>query len=306
RGVRSIEASAGTGKTFTLATLVVRLVLERALPVERILAVTFTEAATQELRARVRRRLVLAADVAAGIVPGDGSPDAELTARLLQAHLSASGEPADAVARRLRAAADGIDQAAVFTIHGFCARGLREAVAADLWRAHARDAEGVADLEALWPGGPQALAADLPALVRQPRLRPQPADMPPQDPQPRLDAAARALVEAGLAHGDALRTALLAAVEAKVLNGNSYRAAWIGELFDQLQRWCRAGRSEVPFEHPKLAQLHRATLLKCTSKAGAGKTPDSPLCDAVQAYAAALAAVEAFREARRVALLHRL
>ncbi|WP_447729276.1 UvrD-helicase domain-containing protein [Pseudoxanthomonas suwonensis] len=329
RGVRSIEASAGTGKTFTLATLVVRLVLERALPVERILAVTFTEAATQELRARVRRRLVLAADVAAGIVPGDGSPDAELTARLLQAHLSASGEPADAVARRLRAAADGIDQAAVFTIHGFCARvlrehalesgqgfdppellgndlALREAVAADLWRAHARDAEGVADLEALWPGGPQALAADLPALVRQPRLRPQPADMPPQDPQPRLDAAARALVEAGLAHGDALRTALLAAVEAKVLNGNSYRAAWIGELFDQLQRWCRAGRSEVPFDHPKLAQLHRATLIKCTSKAGAGKTPDSPLCDAVQAYAEALAAVEAFREARRVALLHRL
>ncbi|MFO7340730.1 MAG: UvrD-helicase domain-containing protein, partial [Lysobacteraceae bacterium] len=52
-GVRAIEASAGTGKTFTLATLVVRLVLERALPVEKILAVTFTEAATQELRARV-------------------------------------------------------------------------------------------------------------------------------------------------------------------------------------------------------------------------------------------------------------
>src|SRR5690606_42136363 len=87
RGVRSIEASAGTGKTFTLATLVVRLVLERALPVGRILAVTFTEAATQELRARARRRLVLAADVAAGIAPGHGSPDSQLTARLLQAHL---------------------------------------------------------------------------------------------------------------------------------------------------------------------------------------------------------------------------
>ncbi|RRN78732.1 exodeoxyribonuclease V subunit beta [Pseudoxanthomonas sp. SGD-10] len=328
-GVRSIEASAGTGKTFTLATLVVRLVLERALPVEKILAVTFTEAATQELRARVRRRLVLAADVTAGVVPGTGSADAELTARLLQAHLARSGEDAAAVARRLRAAADGIDQAAVFTIHGFCARvlrehalesgqgfeppellandqGLREAVAADLWRAHATDAATAADLEELWRGGPKALAADLPALARQPRLRPQPPDPAQPDPQPRLEAAARALLEAGLAHGDELREALLAAVAGKVLNNNSYRAAWIGELFDQLRRWCQAGRPEVPFHHDKLGQLQRATLLKCTSKAGAGKTPDSPLCDAVQAYAEAMEAVEAWREARRVALLHRL
>ena len=45
-GVRAIEASAGTGKTFTLATLVVRLVVERGLRIGQILAVTFTEAAT--------------------------------------------------------------------------------------------------------------------------------------------------------------------------------------------------------------------------------------------------------------------
>ena len=49
-GVRLIEASAGTGKTFTLATLVTRLVIERGLRVGQILAVTYTEAATQELR----------------------------------------------------------------------------------------------------------------------------------------------------------------------------------------------------------------------------------------------------------------
>src|SRR5690606_37675798 len=58
-GVFAIEASAGTGKTFTLATLLARLVLERGLGVGEILAVTFTDAATQELRARVRQRLVL-------------------------------------------------------------------------------------------------------------------------------------------------------------------------------------------------------------------------------------------------------
>src|SRR5690606_5048398 len=203
-------ASAGTGKTFTLATLVVRLVLERALPLERILAVTFTEAATQELRARVRRRLVLAAALATGVEDAGASPDARLTAQLIDAHLAASGESADAVARRLRVAADSIDQAAVFTIHGFCARvlrehalesgqgfdapellgndaGLRAAVAADLWRAHANGAAAVADLDALWPGGPPALAADLPLLVRQPRLLPQRPDALPPDPAPALE-----------------------------------------------------------------------------------------------------------------------
>ena len=60
-GVRLIEASAGTGKTFTLATLFTRLVVERGLRIGQILAVTFTEAATQELRKRIRERLLLAA-----------------------------------------------------------------------------------------------------------------------------------------------------------------------------------------------------------------------------------------------------
>ena len=63
-GVRLIEASAGTGKTFTLATLVTRLVIERGLRVGQVLAVTYTEAATQELRERLRLRLELAARLA--------------------------------------------------------------------------------------------------------------------------------------------------------------------------------------------------------------------------------------------------
>ena len=71
-GVRAIEASAGTGKTFTLATLVVRLVVEDGLRIGQILAVTFTEAATQELRSRIRRRLVLAAELV-GTPPDDGA-----------------------------------------------------------------------------------------------------------------------------------------------------------------------------------------------------------------------------------------
>ena len=326
-GVRSIEASAGTGKTFTLATLVVRLVLERGLPVERILAVTYTEAATQELRARVRRRLALAASLASAPLPADPDPEAALTAQLIQAHLHASGEAPAALARRLRTAADAIDQASVFTIHGFCARvlrehaleagqgfdppellgndqGLRQAVAADLWRALATGAEQVEQLEALWPGGPDQLAADLSALVRQPRLYPEP-DPERDDPRPGLEQAGRALRQAFAEHGQAFHEALLAALQGKVLNGNSYRAAWINELFAQLRRWCQAADGP-PFAHPKLGQLHRAALSKGTSKAGAGRTPDSPLCEAVESYASALKAVQDWQKAARVALLHRI
>ena len=51
-GVQLIEASAGTGKTYTLATLVSRLVVERGLRIGQILAVTFTDAATQVRRTR--------------------------------------------------------------------------------------------------------------------------------------------------------------------------------------------------------------------------------------------------------------
>ena len=57
QGTQLIEASAGTGKTWTLCGLVLRLLLERALPVAEILVVTFTNAATAELRERIRARI---------------------------------------------------------------------------------------------------------------------------------------------------------------------------------------------------------------------------------------------------------
>lgn len=330
-GVRAIEASAGTGKTFTLATLVVRLVLERNISIGQILAVTFTEAATQELRARVRRRLLLAAEIAAETaVSGaeDESPEAALTRGLIETHLATSGEARPALQRRLRAAADGIDLAAIFTIHGFCARvlrehalesgqgfdapellandgALREAIAADLWRAHATDAAAVDALAGLWPDGPEALARDLPPLVRESVLLPEPAPALP-DPTPMLQAAAQGLVDAGRMHGDSFRDELLRAVEGKVLHGGSYKAEWIADLFEALKAWCASGDTQQPFSHQKLAQLHRETLRARTSKSGQGRTPDSPLCGAVEEYAGALAAMGDYREAQQVALLHRL
>src|SRR5690606_17953330 len=125
-GVRAIEASAGTGKTFTLATLVLRLVVERKLDVGAVLAVTFTEAATQELRARVRTRLLLAAGLAGGAVPDDDSAEAQISRAPIEAHLASGDASPASLRRRLRDAAAGIALAAIFTTHGFCARVLRE------------------------------------------------------------------------------------------------------------------------------------------------------------------------------------
>lgn len=327
-GVRAIEASAGTGKTFTLATLVVRLVVEGGLRVGEILAVTFTEAATQELRSRIHKRLKMAEALVEADIGDDASPEAALTSAVLAQHLARGGESADALRRRLRAAADEIDLAAIFTIHGFCARvlrdhalesgqgfdapelmaddsTLRDAIAADLWRAHGAQADAADDLLGLWPGGHAALAGDLSPLVRERVLRPALAELP-EDPTPRLRSAGAALRAAVIAHGDDFRAALLSAVEGKVLHGGSYRAEWIGALFDGLRGWCDAGDDAPPFAHAKLANLGRDTLRLRTSKSGAGRTPDSSICDAVPGYIDALADVAEFQDARRVELLHRL
>ena len=101
-GVRLIEASAGTGKTYTLATLVTRLVVERGLRIGQILAVTFTDAATQELRKRIRERLQLTLALIDAPLADDEPSDATLTRQLLQSHRANGGESDDTLRHRLR------------------------------------------------------------------------------------------------------------------------------------------------------------------------------------------------------------
>jgi exodeoxyribonuclease V beta subunit len=110
-GTTLIEASAGTGKTHAIATLFVRLLLEAGLTVDRILVVTFTEAAAAELRDRIRRRLATA--LAELSSPGQADPDLR---RLLDRRREAGHDDAP----RLTAAIRGFDLATISTIHGFC------------------------------------------------------------------------------------------------------------------------------------------------------------------------------------------
>ncbi|MBU4610789.1 exodeoxyribonuclease V subunit beta [Achromobacter sp. GG226] len=132
-GSRLIEASAGTGKTFTIAMLYVRLVLghggenahARPLTPPEILVVTFTEAATQELRERIRKNLAGAATLFR-IDPD--LPEFKDDARDPLHQIRNSYPPSQwaACARKLALAAEWMDEAAVSTIHGWCHRMLRE------------------------------------------------------------------------------------------------------------------------------------------------------------------------------------
>lgn len=123
---RLLEASAGTGKTWQIAHLVTRWVAEDpGVPIERLLVITFTNAAAAELRDRVRRRLIAARDrlrdeSAAGDAPGDAA-DPMLAAL-------AAVEPQQRRRRlgRLEQALSSFDLAPISTIHGFSQRTLSE------------------------------------------------------------------------------------------------------------------------------------------------------------------------------------
>lgn len=116
-GVSLIEASAGTGKTWNIALLYLRLVLERRLEAQQVLVTTFTDAAAEELRARIRQRLL---DAEAALV----AP--QLPASELQPFLEALclRDGHTALLTRLRMALLDVDQAPISTIHGFCRRVL--------------------------------------------------------------------------------------------------------------------------------------------------------------------------------------
>jgi exodeoxyribonuclease V beta subunit len=116
-GVELIEASAGTGKTHTITTLVLRLLVFQRLPLSEILVVTFTNAATAELRERIRQRI---GEACLAFEQGGLSQDEDI------ARLVASSPDRSAALRSLRDAQSSMDQAGVFTIHGLCQRVLEQ------------------------------------------------------------------------------------------------------------------------------------------------------------------------------------
>lgn len=194
-GERLIEASAGTGKTYTIAGLYLRLLLghgaenahPRPLSVDEILVVTFTEAATSELRDRIRARIVQTRQAFIA-----GFSDDPLISELLeqyQDHHQAEHLLLNAVRQ--------MDEAAIFTIHGFCQRMLKEhafesgsyfetqfvteqatirtQAIEDFWRQHFYNTDQPHDLQlaklvdSLW-ASPQLLLKDISRYLSDPYL----------------------------------------------------------------------------------------------------------------------------------------
>lgn len=125
-GAHSIEASAGTGKTYSITLLWLRLLIEHGLKVDEILVSTFTKAATAELKERLLLALRNALE-AARLVQNDTPPEDGPEARIVVRHLESSSEPdrsssqlLSALSLHLTEALSAFDLAPISTIHGFC------------------------------------------------------------------------------------------------------------------------------------------------------------------------------------------
>ncbi|HSC79213.1 MAG TPA: UvrD-helicase domain-containing protein, partial [Chitinolyticbacter sp.] len=311
-GSRLIEASAGTGKTYTISALYLRLVLGhggehafgRALLPPDILVVTFTEAATQELRDRIRARLVEAAHV----FRSESEPDP-----LLEQLRSDYPEHAwPQCARQLDIAAQWMDEAAVSTIHGWCQRMLREhafdsgslfeqtlqtdqralqaEVVRDYWRTHCYPLSGgplnwVAEhwrdpdtLAGQLVAGTDAMAVDpdqaLSALLAAPLAQ--------------REATLAALKAPWPAWCDELQQQLEAAYENKQFDRQKLNQKRLKDWFDDLRDWAADDSASFPLSDAAYNRLSPQGLSEIWK---AGSPPTHPGLDALAALPAALAAL---------------
>ncbi|MFA5983549.1 MAG: exodeoxyribonuclease V subunit beta [Methylococcaceae bacterium] len=252
-GINLIEASAGTGKTYAIAMLVLRFVVEQAVPIENILVVTFTKAATEELKSRIRARLVEAKLAAAG---QSDRVDGSLALWLASVQLDA-----ELIRQRLELALLSMDLAAIYTIHGLCQRTLKDyaletgqlfdaelsadvaaikqACADDFWRAqlYLRPAEEVALLTSVF-NTPAALLASLSGIPKW-------ADVVPQCPSidehlRQIKSLADASYRPLMAMVEKLREALLAG-SFKPSYGSDFENMLTG-----LTTWLLHDRMQVP------------------------------------------------------------
>lgn len=323
-GQQLIEASAGTGKTFTLAALYLRLVLghdptdpgRRPMLPPEILVMTFTRDATRELRDRIRARLAEAARCFVGA--RDPDPDDSILTGLLDAYPDT--ETRQRHADHLRAAADWMDEAAIYTIHSFCHRMLQQHAfdAGNPFALELSDDEGLITREAIedywretiYPLSDDALAAlgttlsgrgdgAKPSIKRFAHtLKPLLASTEqlsvdaPQPPGPVIERQAarqaqaieslRIAVHADLEGFD---EALAEAWASKRLaaSKNPVPKTWMNALRPALEAWRRNPAQRLPEIDP--AKIARATLEK-------GVTKGNTLPEALAEHPIALAADE--------------
>ncbi len=268
-----IEASAGTGKTWSIALLYLRLLLERNLEVDEILVVTFTNAATGELRDRIRTRIRELID----FLEQPGSAAAEPVFKELGAGLA----DRDQALQRLRDSLTRMDEAAVFTIHGFCQRMLQEhafesnlpfgvefieseellrtRIMEDYWRQRFYP---VSPAEAAWARktweGPGGLMSGLHVLMTRPRAELVP-DVPETDVRAALKRAGTLWREVcgHWARGEDEITRILEEDPCLSRSKDNYGPVPLGEILTGMAEL--AGGDEMPWLLPARVELLAAS-----------------------------------------------
>lgn len=325
-GINLIEASAGTGKTWNICGLYLRLLLERGLETQRILVVTFTNAATAELRARIRARLVETRTYLTEARIDGGDP---FVPKLIDALVHRQGLDPDDLARRLDLALQTFDEAAIFTIHGFCQRALadnpfaaglpmtmelvqddaelRMRVVHDFWRRHiAGEALSPALAATLAAKGdnPEKYAALLKRHLAKPlAIRRWPADIDRDVP---LDDAALAADYAAaratwMARGEAIVACLLAALPQ--LNGTTYKEEAVRRGGQEWDDFFQCGAPLAPLGE-KCALYRLTTLVKRTKNKCV--TPSHPFFEQAEALLARRQALDSALTLARLRLIRAL
>ncbi len=294
QGINLVEASAGTGKTHTLTTLYLRLVLEQGIEPDRLLVMTYTKAATAELKQRIRERLTL---LRRG-VGGEPLKDETL------AELAAAQADPERAGRLLDLALSGFDQAAVFTIHCFCQRVLTEhafetgqafrtelvpdpsarlqEIVDDFWR---RETDRLPPLflramrERAKLMTPDDLLSRLRFALGKPYLQVRFAAWPER--LPALEEQALALREETRRVWRESRDDVLALLtDNKVINGRSYRPDLVGKWYAELGEWLTASPYDKVFDK---ADRFTPQRLRDAVKTGR-QAPAHPFFDLMASY----------------------
>ena len=274
RGMQLIEASAGTGKTFTIAMLYVRLVLghdpskddrrSRSYSPSELLVLTFTDAAAGELRDRIRARLSEAA-----LAFSLGHSQDPALQNLIADYAACDHAVA---AQRLRDAEQVLDEAEIGTIHAWCLRvlqqhafdsgslfqqrlctdmdSLRVQVVRDVWRQwfYAQPPLLLTCISRSW-STPDALDRQLKPLIETPQAQLRFGSIMPSGESwqqlrdcylPMLEQraqAAQALWHAWQRDGAEVITLLQDALANKVISGSTFREKSIAKLTDEMRHW---------------------------------------------------------------------
>lgn len=301
-GERLIEASAGTGKTFTIGVLYLRLLLglggenafSRPLSVEEILVVTFTEAATAELRGRIRENIHQLR-----LACVRGMSDAPMLKQLLD-------QIADTklAASLLLAAERQMDEAAIFTIHGFCQRMLNlnafesgmlfeqaliedeatlfKQATADFWRRHCYPLtpDVARAILAEWTGPESLLSTLRPWLQGEsPRLKRPPAD---DETIATRHVANQSRIDAVKQQWRAVSTEIEGIVSRSGVDKRSYSSKYLPLWVNKISQWADSVTTDYTF--PKeLERFGQGVLVEKTKK---GEAPHHPLFIAIDDFLA--------------------